>query len=134
MGNVPETCSRGPALGTYPGHFHGVRVDGEAVLGGEAGQPRVELARAELDDPVALGADEVVVMPFAAKAVADLVGMMLQRIDDAVLAEEGERPVDGRQTDRLSAAAQPCVDLLRGRVVGLRSERPEHCKALTRRP
>jgi hypothetical protein len=49
-----------------------VRLEREAVLGGELGEPRVELAVAELDDAVAARADEMVVMAVAAKAVARL--------------------------------------------------------------
>ena len=102
------------------------------MLGGEAGEPPVEVAVAELDDAVARAADEMVMMSLAAEAVADLAGMVHQRVHDFVLAEEGERAVDGRESDGIAARREPPVDLLRGRVVGLRGQGVEHREPLTR--
>ena len=56
------------------------------MLGGEVGQPRVELAVAQLDDAVAPRAHEVVMMPLAAQAVARLTAVVGERVDDAALA------------------------------------------------
>ena len=63
---------RGLAAGAAAGDLDRVRLEREAVLGGEIGEPGVELAVAELDDPVAARADEMVVMAVAAQAVARL--------------------------------------------------------------
>ena len=58
---------------------------------------------------------------------------MRELVDDAVLAEERERPVDGGEPDRLAALAKARVDLLRGRVMRLGGKRLEHEQALARR-
>jgi hypothetical protein len=94
----------------------------EAVIGGQRGQPALEVAVAELDDAMALATDEVVMMPLTAKAVADLAGPMHQRVDNPLLAEQGKGAVDGGEADRFAARDQASVDLLGGRVVRLASE------------
>src|SRR5215218_362294 len=120
MGHAAERRSDpGAALGADPVHLDAVRGDREAVLRGAALQPVLELAVAQLDDPVALVAYEVVVVPVAAEAVAGVARVMHERVDDAVIAEKRERSVHGRQADTLAPRAQASVDLLRGRVVGL---------------
>ena len=68
-------------------------------------QPRFEAALAKLDHAVALGAHEVVVMRVAAEPVAGLAAAVRERVDDAVLDEAAERPVDGREADLLAVVA-----------------------------
>jgi zinc transport system substrate-binding protein len=102
------------------------------VLGCEAGEPPVEVAVAELDDAVARAADEVMVVALAAEAVADLAGMVHQSVHDSLLAEERERAVDGRESDCITARDEPPVDLLRSRVVRLRSQGVQHRESLPR--
>jgi hypothetical protein len=130
MGQAPERRSNGSALGAGPCDLDRVRGDGEAVLGGEPREPAVQLTVAELDDPVAFLAHQVVVMTGAAQAVAGLAGMVHEGVDHAVLAEERERPVDRRQPDALASRPEARMDLLRGRVVGLEGQRSQHRDAL----
>lgn len=66
-------------------------------------EPRIELAVGELDDAVAAGADEVVMMALAAPPVAELARTVRERVDDAGLGQEAERAVDGRQAELLAA-------------------------------
>lgn len=46
------------------------------MLGSEIGEPGIELAVDELDDAMAAGADEMVVVPVAAEAVARLAAVV----------------------------------------------------------
>lgn len=108
--------------------------DPEAVGATEAIEPRLELALPELDDLMALGAGQVVMMLAAAEAVADLARAMHERVDDAVAAQQSERPVHGRKADGGSSRANRLVNVLRGRVVRLGGERLEHPHPLARRP
>ena len=102
------------------------------MLGGEAGEPAVEVAVAELDDAVARAADEMVMVSLAAEAVADLAGMVHQRVHYAVLTEERKGAVHGRESHCFAAGDEPPVDLLRGRVVRLRGQSVEHRYPLPR--
>ena len=129
-----KQASRGAAAGTEAGDLEAMVRCHEAVLGGEAVEPRVELALAELDDPMAAGADEVMVMLVAAPPVAELVGAMRDRVDDALALEQAERPVDGGEPDAPAAAAEAGVELLRGDVVLFAHELGENLDALPRRP
>lgn len=96
--------------------------------------PLVERAVLHLYDAVAGRADEVVVVLVAAEAVAHLRGAVGQGMDHMALAQEPERPVDGREADRLATATQSCVDLLGGGVVTLAGEDVQNPEALPRRP
>lgn len=102
------------------------------MLGCEAGEPSVEVAVAELDDAVAGAADEVMVVALAAEPVADLAGMVHQRVHDSVLAEQRERAVDGRESDCIAARDEPPMDLLRRRVVRLSGQGVQHREPLPR--
>lgn len=62
--------------GAAAGHLDRVRLEREAVLGSEIGEPGIELAVDELDDAMAAGADEMVVVPVAAEAVARLAAVV----------------------------------------------------------
>jgi hypothetical protein len=110
-----------------------VGADRESVPAGALGEPRVQVAIAELDNAVAPFADEVVVVAVAAEAIADLAWMMAERVDRVALAERGEGAVYGREADALASGGERSVDLLRRRVVALRCERGEDCEALPRR-
>ena len=66
---------------------------------GAALYPTLEVAIVELDDPVALGADEMMVVLVAAEPVAELPGMVGERVDHALFGEDRERPVHGREGD-----------------------------------
>lgn len=92
------------------------------MRGGGASERLLELAVAELDDRVALGADEMVVMTVAADAITNGVAEVCERLDHPGVREHSERAVNGRQTDPPSAPAQPVVELLGGDVVGLAQE------------
>src|SRR5919201_2931925 len=107
-----------------------MRADGEAVLRREVVEPRRQVAVTHLDDAMAAVADEVVVVTLAAEAVARLAGVVHQRVDDAALAEERQRPVDSGEADPLVPRLEAGVDLLGGRVVRLAGERLEHSNAL----
>ena len=95
-------------------------------------EPFVHFAAFELGHAVAARADEMVVVPLAAQAVAGLARAVCELVDDAVLAEDRERPVDGGEADRIAALAKARVDLLRGRIMRFRRERLEDEQALTR--
>lgn len=116
------------------GRLDRVPADREAVPTRPLPDPGVEVAVGDLDDEVAALADEVMVMSFAAEAVAGLAGMVAERIDRAARAECRERPVDRRETDPLALGGEGRVDLLRGRVVPLVGEDAEDGKPLASRP
>jgi zinc transport system substrate-binding protein len=65
----------------------------------------------------------------AAEPVTGLPGVVHELVDDVLLAQDGQRPIDRREADPLAALAQPRVDLLGGGVVrfggeGLEDEQP----------
>src|SRR5207253_1473645 len=95
--------------------------------------PAVEIARLHFDDAMAALANEVVMVGFAAEAVALLPAVVGEDIDHAGVAEERERAVDGSQTRGRVPAAQPAPQLLRGRVVPLERELREHLEPPRRR-
>ena len=97
-------------------------------------EPFVQLTAFEFGNAVAARADEMMVVPLAAQAVARLARPVRELVDDAVLAEEGKRPVDSGETDWIAALAKARVDFLRGRIVRLGRERFEDEQALARRP
>ena len=96
-------------------------------------KPFVHLAAFELGHTVATHADQMVVVPLAAEAIARLARPVRELVDDAVLAEERERPVDGGEADRIAALSKARVDLLRGRIVRFGREHLEDEQALARR-
>jgi zinc transport system substrate-binding protein len=104
------------------------------VLARSFPEPFVHLTAFEFGNAVAARADEMMVVPLAAQSVARLARPVRELVDDAVLAEEGKRPVDGGETDWIAAPAKARVDLLRGRIVRLGRERLEDEQALARRP
>jgi zinc transport system substrate-binding protein len=97
-------------------------------------QPGLEVALVELDDATAARADEVMVMALAAPAVAELSGVVRERVDDALLGQEPQRAVDGREAEPLPATAQAFVQLLRGDVVAFTHQLGEHDHPLARSP
>ncbi len=100
---------------------------------GEAGQPRLEIAVAELDHTVALGADQMVMVALAAQPVARLAGTVAELVDNSSLAERSQRPVHGRQAYVLAFLAQRVMDFLRRRVVLLLGQRRKDSDPLARR-
>ena len=106
----------------------------EAVRLGDALEPGAQLAVLQLDDLVAVRADEMVMMAFAAPAVAKLARVVREGVDDAFVREQSQRAVDGREPEPLSPAAQALVELLRGDVVSLAHQLGEDGHALARRP
>ena len=102
----------------------------EAVLARDPVEPGAELALDELDDTVALGAHEMMVVPLRAAAIAELAGPVGEDVDEALVGEEPERTVDGRESQPLAARAQPLVELLCRDVVGLGEELGEDGRAL----
>ena len=101
---------------------------------GDALEPGAELAVLQLDDLVAVRADEMVMVALAAPAVAELAGVVREGVDDAFAREQPERAVDGREPEPLASAAQPLVELLGGDVVSLAHQLGEDGHALARRP
>jgi zinc transport system substrate-binding protein len=75
----------------------------------------------------------MVVVTRAAEPVTRLAAAMRELVHDVFLPEDGERPVDGREADPLAALAQAGVNLLRCRVVWLRSQGLENEQPLLRR-
>ncbi len=74
----------------------------------------------QLDDPVAFAADEVMVVGVGAEAVAKLSAVVAHRVDDVVIAEKCECPVDRRKADgRVAAISKAPPERLRGHVVRL---------------
>ena len=97
-------------------------------------EARLEVAVPELDDAVAARADEMVVVLVGADAVAELARVVAQGVDDAPLAQRGQRAVDGREADVVAVGADALVELLRRHVVALLHELGEHGEALPCRP
>ena len=72
----------------------------------------------------------MVVVPLRAAPVAELAGPVGEDVDDTLLGEKSERPVDGREPQPLAPAAQPLVELLGGHVVGLPEQLGEDGRTL----
>lgn len=108
------------ARGAAAGDLDRMRLEREAMLGSEIGEPGIELAIAELDDAVTPRADQMVMVSFAAEAVARLAPVVRQRVHDALLGQPAQRAVDGREAHTLAGVDEQRVDLLRGRVVARR--------------
>ena len=106
----------------------------EPLFRGDAVEPWVERAVVKLDDPVALRADEVVVVLVAAPAVAELTRVVGEDVDDTLVGEQSERAVHGGEPEPLATGAQAGVELLRGHVVPLGEERLGDRDALPRGP
>ena len=119
----------------HAGDLDPVRVDAEAVLGGELVEPGLQVAVAELDDAVAARADEVVVVARRRTGGSRPRRSVVQSVSTTpLLASAGQRAVDGREADAHAVVGQQAVvDLLRGRVVRLARERAEHGDPLPRR-
>ena len=122
------------ALRAEPRDFEGVRGGLEAVRPGCLSEPFVDLTALELGDAVAAGTDEMVVVPFAAQAVARLARPVCELIHDTVLAEQRKRAIDRGEAHRLAALAEARVDLLCRRVMRLGSEGLEDEQTLARSP
>ena len=106
----------------------------KAVCRGDVVEPRVETAVRELDHAMAARANEVVVVLPAAEAVAGLARPVREHVDDALVGQDREGPVDRREADPLPAGSEALVQLLGGRVVRLAGELGKHAQALRRRP
>ena len=76
----------------------------------------------------------MVVVALGAAPVAELTGAVGEDVEDALVGEEAERPVDGREPQALAARAQPLVELLGRHVVGLPEELGEDSRALPSGP
>ncbi len=102
----------------------------EAVLGGQPLEPGIELALPELHHPVAPVADEVMVMPVAAPAIAKLPLVVREDVDRTRVREEAERAVHRGEPEPLAALPEPRVQVLRRHVVVLATELGGHGDAL----
>lgn len=69
------------------------------MVGGDTGEPAVEPALCDLDHPVAPRADQMVVVLVAAAAVADLTGVVAERIYETGVRERLQSPVDSREPE-----------------------------------
>jgi zinc transport system substrate-binding protein len=76
----------------------------------------------------------MVMVAEAAEPVAELTLPVREGVDHALLGEEPERAVDGREPQALAALPQPLVELLGGDVVVLVHQLREHSHALAGRP
>src|SRR5436305_15241454 len=88
--NQAARDSGGAATGADAGRLQAVARGDEAVRGRDALEPAVQLAVSQLDDAVALRADEMVMMLLAAEPVARLRRAVHQGVDDSALAEQCE--------------------------------------------
>jgi hypothetical protein len=104
----------------------------EPVLPRDALEAGLEVALAELDDPVAARADEVVMMLIRAQAIAELSRPVAEDIDHPLLAEAGKGPVDGGQADGGALCAHPLMELLGRHVVLLLEQLGQDRDALRR--
>jgi hypothetical protein len=84
------------------GDLDAVLVGDEAVIRRDFVDPVAEAALVDLDDLVALHAEQMMMVGVGAKAEALLCSMMGERIDDACLAEARERAIDRGEADRRS--------------------------------
>ena len=103
----------------HPADLDLVGGGGEAVLLGAALHPRLEIAVRQLDDAVAAGADEVMMVDVAAEPVAEFSCVMGERVHGAVLVEKRQRPVHGGEPDVSASSTKPIVELAGGDVVVL---------------
>src|SRR5437899_312429 len=104
----------------------------EAVPAADLVEPVAEPALLDLDDSMAARAGEVMMVRVAAQAVTELGAVMRERVDDALLAEQRERPVDRREAGARVALPKPSPQSLRGDVVLLTGELRQHLEALFR--
>jgi len=107
---------------------------GETVPLGAAPYPRLQVAVRELDDAMAARADQVVVVNVSAEPVAELAGVVGERVHRAVLLEEGQRAVDGGEPDVGASSTQPVVQLAGGDVVVLARQLLDDPDSLGRLP
>src|SRR5947209_15923793 len=98
----------------------------EAVLLRGRGDPVVEPALLHLDHAVASFAEQVVVMCVPAQPVALLAAVVREHVDDALLAQQRQRAIDGGETGMRVAFPQAAPELLGRHVVALARELPEH--------
>ncbi len=75
----------------------------ESMVGGDTGEPAVEPALCDLDDPVAPRADQMVVVLVAAASVADLTGVVAERVYETGFRKRLQSPVDGRESETFTA-------------------------------
>jgi hypothetical protein len=106
-------------IGAHAGYLDRVGADREPVPGGTVSEPGIEVAVAQLDDTVTVLTDEMMVVALAAQPVAGLAGPVTERVDDTLLVERGERPVDGCEPDLLALSDERGVDLLGSCIVAL---------------
>lgn len=118
------------AVAANSGRLDRVGADRETVPRRPGRKPLVEIAIAQLDDPVALLADEMVMVAAATQPVARLARMVQQCVDRAGAAQRSERPVHRRESDPLAGLEQGRMDLLRGGVVSFCGENTEDGKPL----
>jgi hypothetical protein len=72
----------------------------------------IEIAVDQLDYAVALRAEKMVVMGFAAEAVVELASPTRDCVDDAFPAEHGEGAIDGGESDLVAPVVHCGMDLL----------------------
>jgi zinc/manganese transport system substrate-binding protein len=86
-----------------------------------------------LNNSVAVGTDQMMVMRLSAKPVAELSLVVSECVHDAFLAQQRERSVDGRETDRRSARLTKTLpQCLRRHVIGLGGQLAKHLQSLAR--
>src|SRR5215204_2347951 len=87
------------------------------MLGRDLVEPRIELTAGDLHDPMARGTDEVMVMLLAAPPIAELAGVVGERVHGAFARQDRQRSVHGGETRSLASVAETRVEGLRGQIV-----------------
>jgi hypothetical protein len=88
---------------------------------------------ANLYHSVAVGTDQMVVVRLSAKPIAELSFVVSECVHNSFLAQQRERSVDSRETDRRSSPlAKALPECLRGHVIGLDNQFAKHFQSLAR--
>lgn len=96
--------------------------------------PAAQIAFVDFDDAVAVVAEQVMMMGIGAEPVAMLVAVMGEDVDHAVVDEQGEGAVHGRDSEVVVARSETLPQLLCCCVVALARELGQHGETLRRPP
>jgi hypothetical protein len=137
MGKLAKSCETGPggrALGpavlAHADDLDVVRRGPESDLSRCRFDPAARAAPFQLDHAMAAATDDVVVVGFAAEAVARFSRDVRHCVQDSLLRERPQRAVHGCEPDRFARRAQPLEQLLSRRVMRFSGELFEDTQAL----
>ena len=105
---------------------------GEAVLGRDPRRPPLDRGAGHLHGAAAGPADQMVVVDGGAAPVDRLAVPAAEHVDLGVLHQRLQRPVDGREPDRVAARAEQGVQVLRAAEAVVLLQRGQHRAALAR--